>query len=54
MVLVKLITESTSSFEFYVKWRINMDIRWHKDRMAFETMREAHKWAYNVISNEIG
>ncbi|KAB2458210.1 hypothetical protein F8160_02020 [Bacillus sp. CH126_4D] len=31
-----------------------MDIQWHEDGMAFETMREAHEWAYNVIYNEIG
>lgn len=30
------------------------DIRWHKDGMKFETLRESHEWAYSVVYNEIG
>lgn len=30
------------------------DIQWHQDGKTFDTIREAHEWAYNVIYNEIG
>lgn len=29
-------------------------IRWYTETMQFETMREAHEWAYSVPYNEIG
>lgn len=32
----------------------NHDFQWHQDGKTFETIREAHEWAYNVIYNEIG
>lgn len=32
----------------------NKSIRWHTETMIFETMREAHEWAYSVPYNEIG
>ncbi|TCP54446.1 hypothetical protein EV586_10464 [Tumebacillus sp. BK434] len=31
-----------------------MTIQWHQDGMSFDTLRESHEWAYQVIYNEIG
>jgi hypothetical protein len=30
------------------------NIRWYKDGLKFETLRESHEWAHSVIYNEIG
>ncbi|ARU62995.1 hypothetical protein CBW65_19915 [Tumebacillus avium] len=31
-----------------------MSIQWYQDGKTFDTIRESHEWAYNVIYNEIG
>lgn len=32
----------------------NSSVQWHQDGKTFETIKEAHEWAYSVIYNEIG
>lgn len=30
------------------------ELRWYEEPMQFDTLREAHEWAYSEAYNEIG